>query len=1173
MPKLTRHPGFNVIGHITGNLGLGVLARNVLRTLVTLGYPVAAFDVDPGLGRGRHDLSLEGLSFKAPDELPYGINLFVLPAPSLQDLLPSLERLVLNTSSINVALPMWELSVLPPGWKAIFEFFDVVVAGSTFIRSTFDFSLSNTFVVQGHQPIFLPGDVRADRKRFGIPEEKTVFLTAYEPQSDPHRKNPEGAITAFLSACSDDPDTLLVVKANNAAVDGVEHPSVTRLRRLADGSDRILFLTGDYPYADVLSLLASVDVVVSLHRAEGLGLVPMEAMALGKPVVATAWSGNMAYMDHTNACLVDHELRPVEGSAGIYERLLSGVSATWAEPNLVTAAAWMKKLANDPAFRVDLGREAKAGIEAHNAEALRGVYLDELGAVYSHRDILCPKIVERRERFERLCAPLDALIERDRSTMHLADAVARNRLLSQELEMAEAKLSDLHASTSWRVTAPMRFISSNAPRIGGMLKLLPSVVRTGGGVAGTAGKAARILYREGLPGVKARLQWVSQQPAVVAPAPIICPSQADRLRVVPYYVDPRIDAASPAEVNPGPVAVHLHIYYDDMLESLASRLSNIPCAFDLYVSVPPEADVQGTQARLRQAVPEASIIVVEAVPNRGRDLAPLIVQFGARLRKYWIIGHFHTKRSPHNQSLQSWLGDILEHLLGRPQAGGGRVAHIFGLLEGRAKVVFPEGHREFIHDQTGWAGNYEIARNLLNRHTTLSIDDFPVVEFPQGAMFWARGECLKDFLGMPLTFEDFPTEPIGPDGTMAHALERLILIMASPYEGQCIRLQSGDSIPDYRAYETQQDYAEEIIHGDIRVLAYYLPQFHPIPENDTWHGTGFTDWTKVRAATPLFRGHYQQHIPHPVMGYYLLDSPETLRKQAELMRQSGVRGQVFYHYWFSGELILEEPARMLLANPDIVMPFCFCWANENWTRSWDGNENDILLNQTYSAQDARDFIRYLIPFFGDERYIRVDGRPVLFVYRPSSIPDSRQYLDIWANECAALGLSAPYVVAVLTRGAAHPAEFGMDAGVERVLHDWTAGGAPEIKEQLEPYEPINGSVLSYDDVADFYIAQTAAKEFDYFRSLVPMWDNTARYGSEALVVHGSTPERFQEWLESIIQFTKQTLPADRRFVLVNAWNEWAEGAHLEPDTRYGYAYLNAIGRALSGIPYADCHSG
>lgn len=145
---------------------------------------------------------------------------------------------------------------------------------------------------------------------------------------------------------------------------------------------------------------------------------------------------------------------------------------------------------------------------------------------------------------------------------------------------------------------------------------------------------------------------------------------------------------------------------------------------------------------------------------------------------------------------------------------------------------------------------------------------------------------------------------------------------------------------------------------------------------------GVLEWTKVRAANPLFRGHYQQHIPHPDIGYYLLDTPDSLRKQADLMHKSGVYGQVFYHYWFTGKLILDEPAKMLLAHPDIDMPFSFCWANENWTRRWDGNENEILLGQNYSAEDARQFIRYLIPFFQDQRYIQVDNRPVLFVLPP-----------------------------------------------------------------------------------------------------------------------------------------------------------------------------------------------
>ncbi|KPY14201.1 glycoside hydrolase family 99-like domain-containing protein [Pseudomonas savastanoi] len=361
----------------------------------------------------------------------------------------------------------------------------------------------------------------------------------------------------------------------------------------------------------------------------------------------------------------------------------------------------------------------------------------------------------------------------------------------------------------------------------------------------------------------------------------------------------------------------------------------------------------------------------------------------------------------------------------------------------------------------------------------------------------------------------------------------------------------------------------KIKENTVKILSFYLPQFHPIPENDEWHGKGFTEWTKVKASNPLFKGHYQQHRPHEDIGYYLLDSPAILKKQASLMHDAGVHGQIFYHYWFSGKLILEEPIKMLLKNKDIEMPFCFCWANENWTKRWDGNDAEVLLAQHYSASDATDFINYLIPFLKDERYIKIGGRPVLYIYRPSSIPDPQQYVNIWNKICAQHGIPPLYITAILTRGAHDPRDYGMDGALERVLHDWTGGNAPEIKDSLQKYWPVNGSVLDYGDVAAYYAGQDAPKEFEYFRSLVPTWDNTARYGSESYVVHESTPEKFQGWLEQSIAFTKANLPEDRHLVVINAWNEWAEGAHLEPDTYSGYAYLNSVGRVLSGIKYLD----
>ena len=564
-----------------------------------------------------------------------------------------------------------------------------------------------------------------------------------------------------------------------------------------------------------------------------------------------------------------------------------------------------------------------------------------------------------------------------------------------------------------------------------------------------------------------------------------------------------------------------------------------------------------------------NLVVIKMVPNRGRDIAPLIIEFGKTLLKYDIIGHFHTKKSLHNDNLDDWFDKIINLMLGSIEDNGNQVDNIFKLLEDDGKIVYPEGENNIIQDASGWAGNYGQAKLILDKYTNISINDYPVVEFPEGAMFWANTKSISEFLSLPLRYNDFPAEPIPADGTIAHALERLLLIFANKHHGKYYRIHESDSISDFRQYEGAKDFSSSIVHDDIKVMSFYLPQFHPIPENDEWHGKGFTEWTKVKAANPLFVGHYQQHIPHEDIGYYLLDTPETFKQQAKLMHQSGVYGQIFYHYWFSGRMILEKPAQMILENKDIDMPFCFCWANENWTMRWDGNENEILLGQNYSKDDARKFIQYLIPFFEDKRYVYIDNKPVLYIYRSSSVPNMQEYLDVWKEECERASINAPYVIAVLTRGTTHPEEFNLDAGVERVLHDWTDGNVGEIKDTLEAYKSINGSVLSYDKVAEYYENQKDEKDFTYFRSIVPMWDNTARYAEEAYLLNDSTPQRFQQWFEQIIEYSQNTLPQDKRFIIVNAWNEWAEGAHLEPDTRYGYSYLNSIGRALSNISYSD----
>ncbi|PIE58167.1 MAG: hypothetical protein CSA33_04450 [Desulfobulbus propionicus] len=635
------------------------------------------------------------------------------------------------------------------------------------------------------------------------------------------------------------------------------------------------------------------------------------------------------------------------------------------------------------------------------------------------------------------------------------------------------------------------------------------------------------------------------------------------LPVIPRCIDPIAEEKTSVDLGDAKkVAVHFFIHTNESVPEVISALQCVPGAFDLYLSVPQDMDPEALVQRMTESIRSLGAIFIQPVPDGLYDLAALIVLHGKALSGYEIIGHFSAGNTLDSGTANGRSRALLGDFFGLATNSTKRVAYLFAMLLADTKIIFPKSDNYFEKNATGWGADYAAAQTITAQYGWPSMQEYDHIDFPSDTLFWARTQCLEPMLRAPLAYQDFDS------GVLERVLKRLLLVSTVPFPGKIVRLELDHSTQYCRFYEERGDYSATAGKSEIKVLSYYLPQFHPIPENDAWHGKGFTEWTKVRSANPLFKGHYQQHTPHADIGYYLLDSPAVLKQQAELMRTAGVYGQVFYHYWFSGKMILEAPARMLLDHPDIAMPFCFCWANENWTKAWDGNEDEILLGQEYSAEDARAFIRYLIPFFKDSRYVTVDGRPMLFIYRPASIPDPGEYLTIWKEECRENGVQEPYVVAVLTRGACSPVDFGMDAGVERVLHDWTGGAVKEKKSRLHAYTRLQGSVLSYDEVADWYMEQTKPKRFEYFRSLVTTFDNTPRYGDQAILLHASTPEKFQSWLESSMAYSRKYLPEDRRFVLINAWNEWAEGAHLEPDTLFGYAYLNAVGRALSGFPYS-----
>ncbi|MCJ7531979.1 MAG: glycosyltransferase, partial [Anaerolineales bacterium] len=377
--------GFNVIGYVSGNLGIGVTARNVLRLLIDKGYPVTILDLDPGLGRGQYDLTYNQYAVNSLEQLSNPVNLFVLPPADLVALLRNNPALWQRPGYLNTAWSMWELPVLPPEWIEIMQQLDVLIAESEYIRYAFNFNISNVLTLSAVHPLYLPENIHADRTRFGLAGDAVLFLTSFEPHSDIQRKNPFAVIEAFERSLGSDQRARLVIKLNNPLVAGKPHPLVNALHQRCDGNSNIQIIAETYSYPDVLSLYASCDVFVSLHRAEGLGLGLMEAMLLGKPVIATAWSGNMTFMDHSNSCLVGYRLIPVEGSIAAYDSSRLGPQAVWADPSVDEAAAWMRRLVDEPDLRAAIGRKASLDLARFQEEARRGHFIEELKAIWAQR--------------------------------------------------------------------------------------------------------------------------------------------------------------------------------------------------------------------------------------------------------------------------------------------------------------------------------------------------------------------------------------------------------------------------------------------------------------------------------------------------------------------------------------------------------------------------------------------------------------------------------------------------------------------------------------------------------------------------------------------------------------------------------------------------------------------
>jgi lipopolysaccharide biosynthesis protein len=362
----------------------------------------------------------------------------------------------------------------------------------------------------------------------------------------------------------------------------------------------------------------------------------------------------------------------------------------------------------------------------------------------------------------------------------------------------------------------------------------------------------------------------------------------------------------------------------------------------------------------------------------------------------------------------------------------------------------------------------------------------------------------------------------------------------------------------------------------LKIITFYLPQYHPIPENDRWWGAGFTDWVNVKKCRPYFKNHYQPHEPGD-LGYYDLRDPSILESQANLARAHGISAFCYYHYWFNGKLLLHQPLEEMLASQNPDFPFCLCWANENWTRAWDGMDKHILIAQKYSTADHEAHIKWLISVFNDKRYVKINGKPLFLLYRADRVPDLQKTVYFWKKSVRSAGFPDLYFCAVQsnfpTCTGKELIEMGFDSIVDfqpnireyqraslinklpRKLARWFFKFISRFyKKALPLYYYFSARILSYQKMAEMVVRKQAACSCKTFSCVFPSWDCSARI-PDAVVIQNLSPDLYGQWLRQMGNRTIRRFEPEEQILFVNAWNEWAEGCHLEPDKRFGRAFL------------------
>jgi lipopolysaccharide biosynthesis protein len=605
----------------------------------------------------------------------------------------------------------------------------------------------------------------------------------------------------------------------------------------------------------------------------------------------------------------------------------------------------------------------------------------------------------------------------------------------------------------------------------------------------------------------------------------------------------------------GRIAVVLHLHYTDLWQEFKQAISSITEPFDLFVTM--NAAEPQVEEDIRAAFPQARILHFE---NRGRDILPFVILVNSGiLFRYNLICKVHTKRSLHRRDGDEWRQVLVSGVLGGKDLVG-RILDAFDQDPDLGMVV-ADG-QVYGWDPSHWAGNLERVHSLGPK---IGIQEIPDTSpFPGGSVYWIRPFLLRQLRALELTPADFEPEPLPADGTTAHAIERLLGLICTDAS---MRIKESSALLSRQKLETAPR---------PHLVAFYLPQYHPIPENDLWWGPGFTEWSNVVRAAPMFQNHRQPRLPAD-LGFYDLRLPDVREAQAKLAESYGLSAFCYYYYWFNGRRLLNRPLDEVLQSGSPDFPFMVCWANESWSRNWDGGNREILVQQTYDQNWPQAFARDIAPIVKDERYFRVGGKPVVLIYRVMQIPDCEKALTELRISLQKEGVEQVYLLGgwIGIQGDQAPPTDARQIGLDNYF-EFPPHGVQftEITEHTpDKNERFAGRIHSYESAIESSLANLSkAMAPERYKGVMVGWDNTARRMYDGVVVHGSTPSKFRRWLRRVVLHESAGEDVTDRVVFINAWNEWAEGTYLEPDGDYGHGWLEAVASALGRRPASRTES-